>query len=165
MNFFLSSIYFLTMLLVNLVVLLKYGVLNLKYLYFHQTLVISNFVLLIANLYMVSIKCDHPSKIFFRKIYKILVIITFCSQLFIVADLWYQYPKYTLPFFKHFWQMPESFPFSILVARITSCLYLLSPVILLLSLYFQSRANNLSKSDNNLVSENPLVSSDISLMI
>ena len=160
MVFFLTSIYFLTMMLVNFYIVVDDQVTNPVYLYFHQTLLVSNFALLIANLSAISFKCNESSTIFFRMIYKTIVVIMITIQLLVTANLWYNYPKYLLPFFTHFWKMPVQDVFSIIVARVVSCICLLSPLLLGFTYYLLRKSKQQPMEDTYIMEdglmENPM---------
>ena len=171
MFLFCSSIYFLAMMLVNLTIFLRNLNQDTNYLYFHQAIVISCLSLLIANLSVSTIKCNKSSTSFFSLLYKTIYIIMFLMQLSVTGNLWYQDPNNTIPFFIDFWKMPHQYPFSIIVARIFSSIYILSPLLVIAGIYYLRRNKNSNREEestdnpNPLLNENPMLSSKISLVV
>ena len=97
------------------------------YRYFHFIMAATFGALLLGNVMATISACNSSSRKFFVKVY--FGVLVFCGilQYLVLCNIWY-YDRYnSLPFYTLFYTKPS---YSILVVRITSCMYIVFPLIM-----------------------------------
>ena len=106
-----------------------YHISNLNYLYFHQVMVGSCFILLLGNILAELSKCNDSSRRFFVNIYWGVFTLMVLMQFLVLGNLWHLDSKTTLPFYSQYWSIPDNSVYSILLVRITTLIYFILVLI------------------------------------
>lgn len=97
------------------------------YRYFHFIMTVTFGSLLLGNIIATISKCNSSTRKFFTKVYFGVLVYCGILQYLVLGNIWYYDRFNSLPFYALFYTKPN---YSILVVRITSCMYIVFPLIM-----------------------------------